>query len=123
MALITNGNATVYVEDMSRAVDFYTRVLGLTLKARYGDHWAEVLAGHFMIGLHPKSDGQAKPGTRGSIQVGLVIDEPIEQAVAKLHSSNVPGVGEIHRGEGGNFVHFTDPDGNELYLWETPKFG
>ncbi len=30
--MITGGNATVMVSDMDRAVDFYTRVLGLELR-------------------------------------------------------------------------------------------
>ena len=121
--MIVSGNATVYVNDMSRAVDFYTNVLGLTLKARYDDHWAELLAGQFMIGLHPKTDKSPSPGTSGSIQIGFGIDESIEAAVEGLKSRNVPNISEIHRGQGGNFVYFTDPDGNVLYLWELPKWG
>jgi catechol 2,3-dioxygenase-like lactoylglutathione lyase family enzyme len=119
--MITGGNATVFITDMDAALDFYTRVLGLKVTSHYGDHWATVDAGAFTIGLHPKSDKQPAPGTPGSIMIGLNIDEPIEAAAEKLKSHQVRDVGEILRGEGGNFVHFKDPDGNELYLWETPK--
>jgi len=121
--MITGGNATVYVTNMSAALRFYTEVLSLTVSEHYGDHWATVKAGAFTIGLHPKTEKQAAPGTRGSIQIGLSIDESIDVARGKLNSCDVKNVGEIQRGDGGNFVYFMDPDGNELYLWEAPKWG
>ncbi len=119
--MITGGNATVFVTSVTMAVKFYTEVLGLKVSSHFGEHWASVEAGSFTIGLHPKSANYAAPGTHGSIQIGLSIDESIETAREKLNSSKVKNIGEIHRGDGGNFVYFTDPDGNELYLWETPK--
>src|SRR5262249_26868336 len=42
--MIHGGNATVYVSDMDRSVRFYTETLGLKLKHRFGNHWAEVIA-------------------------------------------------------------------------------
>jgi predicted enzyme related to lactoylglutathione lyase len=50
--------------------------------------------------------------------IGLNIDESIETAAAKLKSCRARNVGAVERGAGGNFVHFEDPDGNQLYLWE-----
>jgi catechol 2,3-dioxygenase-like lactoylglutathione lyase family enzyme len=119
--MIIGGNATVFVTNMDAALKFYTDVLGLKVSSHYGDHWATVEAGAFTIGLHPKTEKAAAPGTHGSIQIGLNIDESIEVARGKLTSFNVKNVGEILRGDGGNFVYFQDPDGNELYLWEAPK--
>jgi len=55
--MITGGNATVYVSDMNRAVDFYVGLLGLKLAERFGNHWAQIEAGKsLVIGLHPKSE-------------------------------------------------------------------
>ena len=119
--MINGGNATVFVTNMDAAIRFYTEVLGLNLSSHYGDHWATVEAGAFTIGLHPGSPSYPKPGTKGSIQIGLNVDTPIEQAAAKLRNKGAPVMGEILRGDGGNFVYFEDPDGNELYLWEAPK--
>ncbi len=118
---IIGGNATVFVRNMDEAVQFYTEILGLKLSSRYGDHWATVEAGKFTIGLHPTSEKYASPGTQGSITIGLNIDEPIDEAAERLRTQNVRNVGEILRGDGGSFVHFEDPSGNELYLWEEPK--
>jgi Transposase./Glyoxalase/Bleomycin resistance protein/Dioxygenase superfamily. len=38
VAVIRGGNATIYVSDMQRAVDFYQGTLGLQLTFRAGDH-------------------------------------------------------------------------------------
>jgi predicted enzyme related to lactoylglutathione lyase len=119
--MITGGNASVFVTNMDAALKFYTEVLGLTVSSRYGDNWATVEAGAFTIGLHPKSDKNEAPGTKGSIIIGLTIDESIEAAAAKLKAHGLKYVGEIERGSGGNFVSFHDPDGNQLYLWELAK--
>lgn len=83
--MITGGNATVYVSDMDRAVDFYVTVLGLKLGQRFGNHWAQIEVGQsLVIGLHPKSEKGPAPGTSGSISIGLLTDEPIEQVVQRL---------------------------------------
>jgi len=120
--MVIGGNATVFVTNMDSVLKFYTEVLGLKVSSHYGDHWATVEAGSFTIGLHPKSEKQPAPGTPGSIMIGLSIDESIDVAAAKLKANHVKTVGEIERGNGGNFIHFHDPDGNELYLWEAPKW-
>ena len=82
--MITDGNATVYVSDMDRAVSFYVNVLGLKLGQRFGNHWAEIKAGeNLVIGLHTKSVKAPPPGTSGAISIGLTIDEPIDQVVQR----------------------------------------
>jgi catechol 2,3-dioxygenase-like lactoylglutathione lyase family enzyme len=119
--MITGGNATVYVSDMDRAVDFYVNTLGLKLGARYGNHWAEVEAGKgFVIGLHPKSDKAPPPGTSGSICIGLMLDEPIDQVIQRLTAKGVRFRGPVLRDQksGNAFALLGDQDGNDLYFWE-----
>ncbi len=118
--MVTGGNATVFITSMDAGIAFYTTVLGMTVTSRYGDHWATVEAGGFTVGLHPQEAKQPVPGTHGAIVVGLNVDG-IEAARERLHASGAKDVGEVVRGDGGSFVHFHDPDGNALYLWETPK--
>ena len=48
--------------------------------------------------------------------------ESIDVAAERLKSLGVKNVGEVQRDQGGSFVHFHDPDGNELYLWESAKW-
>src|SRR4029078_10354588 len=42
VVVIRGGNATIYVSDMQRAVDFYHGTLELPLVFRADDHWAEL---------------------------------------------------------------------------------
>ncbi len=121
--MITGGNATVFVSNMDRAVQFYTEVLGLKLSNRFGDDWATVEAGTLVIGLHPASAKYPAPGTKGGMMLGLEIDQPIETVVAALNAKGVQMKGPIVRDQAGNFVHLEDPDGNEIYLWETVSWG
>jgi predicted enzyme related to lactoylglutathione lyase len=120
--MITGGNATVFVSNMDRAVQFYTEVLGLKLTNRFGDNWATVEAGKGLtIGLHPASPQQPAPGTKGAIVLGLEVEEAIDKVVARLGKKGVQVKGSIVRTEAGNFVDLEDPDGNEMYLWEVNR--
>jgi predicted enzyme related to lactoylglutathione lyase len=117
--MITGGNATVFVSNMDRAVQFYTEVLGLKLTNRFGDSWATVEAGKGLtIGLHPASEKYPAPGTKGGIMLGMEVDGAIEKVVASLGKKGVQFKDSIVKSEAGNFVHLEDPDGNEIYLWE-----
>ena len=121
--MIHGGNATVYVSDMDRAVDFYTKTLGLKLEKRFGNHWAEVDAGPGLtIGLHPASDKVGvKPGQQGAIHIGLIVTMSIDEVVKTLRSRGVAIQGPVlDGGDSGRFAFLTDPDGNPMYLHETP---
>ena len=50
---IQSSNITVMVTNMDAAVRFYTETLGMTLKSRYGNNWADVEGPGIAIGLHP----------------------------------------------------------------------
>jgi catechol 2,3-dioxygenase-like lactoylglutathione lyase family enzyme len=124
--MINGGNATVYVSNMDTAIQFYTEVLGLKLTNRFGNHWATVQAGKsLVIGLHPWSAPHPRPGTEGSVQIGLVVsrDEPIGEFVARLRKHGVD-VSDIIESREANYVVFTDPDGNSIYVgdWD-PEAG
>jgi catechol 2,3-dioxygenase-like lactoylglutathione lyase family enzyme len=119
-AVIQGGNATIYVSDMQRSVEFYTGVLGLRLVYRAGDHWAQLDAGGLVIALHPASDRSPTPGTLGGITVGLSVDVPIVEAIATLAAHGVEVNGPVPGGGGVVLALFADPDGNPLYLAEEP---
>lgn len=122
--MIKGGNATVMISNMDKAIEFYTRTLGLKLENRFGDEWAEVDAGPGLrIGLHPGREGP-KPGTAGSISVGFTVTGSIEDVVATLKSKGVTFEGPIRdnsKEEGIKLAFFADPDGNALYLCEVVK--
>jgi len=112
--------ATIYVSNLDRAVDFYTRVLGLPVAGRWGDEYAEIDLGNgAAIGLHPsRSPRSPKPGTSGSIQVGLAVDRPLDEVVKDLGSRGVIFRGPIVDDVQVRLAFFGDPDGNDLYLVE-----
>lgn len=117
--MITGGNATVFVSNMDRSVQFYTEVLGLKLTNRFGDSWATIDAGKGLtIGLHPASSKYPAPGTKGGIMLGMEIEGTIDKVVASLGKKGVNFKDSVVKTEAGNFVHLEDPDGNEIYLWE-----
>ena len=119
--MISGGNATVFVSNMDKAVQFYTEVLGLRLAERYGDAWATVDAGRgFTIGLHPASPKYPAPGTKGGMMLGLEVKQPLESVVQQLKARGARFAGEIIREPAGSFAHLDDPDGTPIYLWETP---
>ncbi len=124
--MIHGGNATIYVSDMDRAVAFYTNSLGLKLQFRAGNHWAQVDAGNGMqIGLHPASPHSPTPGKSGSISVGLLVNQGLDQVVNTLQSRGVVFRGPImDNAKGGiRLAFFGDPDGNDLYLCEVKQQG
>ncbi len=73
-----------------------------------------------MIGIHPASAKYPNPGTIGAIMLGINVDRPMEEAVARLARHNVPIKGSITRTDAGNFANLEDPDGNEIYLCGKP---
>ena len=111
------GNVTVMVSDMDRAVRFYTEALGLTLKLRYGDGWAEVQGPGITLGLHPARPGGPTGGQAGGLSIGLQVDD-LDAAVATLEKRGVEFRGVIE-GQGVRLANFQDPDGTPLYLGQS----
>jgi catechol 2,3-dioxygenase-like lactoylglutathione lyase family enzyme len=116
--LLTGGHAIVYVSNMDAAVQFYSDLLGLKLTNRYGDQWATVEAGELVVGLHPQTVHTPKPGTKGSVVLGLVVDGEIDRVVARLAERGVRTTGKLVRTAASGFVEIADQDGNAIYLWE-----
>jgi len=119
--MFSNGNATIFVSDMDRSVDFYTKVLGLSLAERFGNQWASIESGKLSIGLHPASN-QNPAGQRGSTVIGLELIGRIEDAVAKLKKQGVQFHGAVSEDNAGKSVYFEDPDGNLLYMIQLMKW-
>ena len=122
--MILGGNATLYVSNMDQAVRFYTEALGLKLRFRAEDHWAEIEAGKdLVIGLHPARPGR-EPGTAGAVQIGLLVEAPLEGVLATLAKRGVVSAGPVtDAGPGMRFATIRDLDGNEMYLWERSATG
>jgi catechol 2,3-dioxygenase-like lactoylglutathione lyase family enzyme len=119
--LFTGGNATIYVTDMDRSVQFYTETLGLQLAFRAGDSWAQIEAGRGLtLGLHVALHGVPSPGTNGAITVGFEVARPIDEVAQELGRRGV-AVRRPPSDGAAKLAFFSDPDGNSLYAAEVPK--
>jgi catechol 2,3-dioxygenase-like lactoylglutathione lyase family enzyme len=113
--MFSNGNATIFVSDMDRSVNFYTKILGLKLAQRFGNHWASVEGGKLTIGLHPASS-ENPAGRNGSTVIGLELIGNIEDAIATLREQGVKFRGAVSQDNAGKTAYFEDPDGHLLYM-------
>jgi catechol 2,3-dioxygenase-like lactoylglutathione lyase family enzyme len=117
---IEEANVTVMVADMKRAIHFYVDVLGLEMKANYGDQYAQVASPGVLIGLHPMNKGSSKAGS-GNVSVGFEV-ESLAASVAELKAKGVT-FQRVVDDRPTKLAFFTDPDGNPLYLSETARWG
>jgi len=116
--MIHGGNTTIYVRDINVSIDFYTRVLGLRLRMRAGDNWAEIDGGPcVVIALHPPEPPHTPaPGTPGSITIGFNVTGNLDVTVKTLSQRGVQFHGPIVDDQHVRLAFFADPDGNPLYL-------
>ncbi|HJR71221.1 MAG TPA: VOC family protein [Gammaproteobacteria bacterium] len=117
-AMLSGGLAIVYVSSMDDAVRFYSKTLGLKLTNRFGDNLATVEAGDLVIAIHPQTENTPKPGTKGSIVLGLVADGSIDRVLSRLAELGVRAAGSTNRSELRGYVEIQDPDGNPIYIYE-----
>ncbi|MGH9919045.1 MAG: VOC family protein [Nitrososphaerales archaeon] len=117
---IKEANVTVMVTDIKRAIHFYVDVLGLELKANYGDQYAQVASPGVTIGLHPapKEDSRHEPG---GVSIGFGV-EGLTAGMAELKARGVV-FSRVVEDRPTKLAFFTDPDGNPLYLSETARRG
>ena len=108
---IKEANVTINVKDMDTSVSFY-QSLGLDVKNRWGNFYAQLAAPGIVIGLHPTSDSNLV-GNSGNVSIGFTTDN-IEQTRSSLQQLAIQAT--ERKEEGGQFLHFTDPDGTALYF-------
>jgi predicted enzyme related to lactoylglutathione lyase len=103
-----------WVRDMDRSVAFYRDALGLAMRMRHEDTWAEFEAGGVRIGLH--GVGEAATSHGGTVVFRV---EDLDLAKASLAARGVAF--EDHLGEVpgyARYASFSDPDGNSMQLIE-----
>lgn len=108
---LKEANVTVMVDDLDRALSFYTGILGFAPGPRDGDYFAEVRAPGLTVVLHPRRPGVAARASH--VSLGLRV-ERIAEAAAHLRRLGVPFREEENVAN--RFLHFHDPDGTVLYV-------
>ena len=112
-----SGNVTLMVADKDCSVAFYIEKLGLDLKVRYGNEWAEVGAPGITLGLHQALEPIARSDPSIGISIGLEVDD-IEAAVGDLQAKGVLFPASIRETNDLREASFADPDGTPLHLAE-----
>ncbi len=108
---LKDANVTINIKDMDRSVSFYQSI-GLALKGRWGNFYAQLTAPGLVIGLHPTSNENLH-GNSGNVSIGFTTDN-LDETRSALQQLAIP-VTEMKE-EGGQFLLFTDPDGTALYF-------
>ena len=108
---ITNSNVTINVSDLDKSIGFYESI-GWVLENRWGNFYAQLKAPNLIIGLHPTDVSQLH-GHSGNVSIGLTSDD-FDTSESMLRSLSIPY--DKRKEEGGDFLHFQDPDGTALYF-------
>jgi glyoxylase I family protein len=115
------------VHDVARAVAFYTRQLGFTLKHQQLPAFANVSLGDVDILLSGPGASGSRPMPNGRRQepggwnrvVLRVTDLPA--CIVALKNAGVTFRNEMEVGPGGKQIQIEDPDGNPLELFEPAR--
>jgi catechol 2,3-dioxygenase-like lactoylglutathione lyase family enzyme len=108
---IKGSNITINVRDLDKSISFYQSI-GLMVKNRWGKHYAQLTAPDIVIGLHPTHKGTLCNNS-GNVSIGFTTDN-FEETKSFLEKLSI-SITERDE-EGGQFLHFSDPDGTALYF-------
>lgn len=114
------------VEDLERALTFYTEHLGFQLTQRsgpivvvsHGDLHL-LLSGPGSSGSRPMSDGRRQQA--GGWNRIVVYVEELDSTLDALRRAGVRFRNEVEVGPGGKQILLDDPDGNPVELHEAPQ--
>lgn len=117
--MIVSRVQTAYyvVTDLDRAEAFYSGSLGLDLRFRDEDRWAQFSIGASSLSL--SSAAEAVPGATGAVVV-LEVDD-LAAARTVLEAAGAPVFAERDMGAHGRSLAFRDPDANVVQLLERPR--
>jgi catechol 2,3-dioxygenase-like lactoylglutathione lyase family enzyme len=112
------------VDDVARAVDFYTRHFGFTVRTDFAPAFADVVRDNLRLLLsgpqssagRPMPDGRV-PEPGGWNRIHFIVDD-LGAEVDRLRAAGVPFRNEIVSGPGGQQILAEDPAGNVVELFQ-----
>ena len=112
------------VDDVDRAIDFYTSHFGFELGHNASPAFAEVIRGRLRLLLagpkssagRPMPDGRT-PGPGGWNRIHFVVDD-LAAAIEPLRSAGVEFRSDVVSGPGGRQIVLDDPSGNPIELFQ-----
>ena len=112
------------VDDVEKAVDFYTTVFGFTVRTDFAPAFADVVRGNLRLLLSgPKSSaGRPMPDGRtpepgGWNRIHFIVED-IDAEVERLRAADVRFRNEILSGPGGRQILAEDPAGNPIEVFQ-----
>jgi catechol 2,3-dioxygenase len=122
------GHVHLKVSDLTKALEFYTGLLGFELMQMYGEDAAFVSAGgyHHHIGLntwYSKGGGPAPQHTAGLFHAAILYPtrKDLATILKRLVDANYPITGASDHGVS-EAIYLNDPDHNGLELyWDKPR--
>jgi catechol 2,3-dioxygenase-like lactoylglutathione lyase family enzyme len=110
--------------DLERCLEFYARVLGMTIE-RYGAGRIALVFGPHKLNVHPpgfNASIKARVPTPGSLDLCFLADRPLDEVIAHLQACGVPIEEGPSERTGARFrirsVYVRDPDGNLVEISE-----
>jgi uncharacterized glyoxalase superfamily protein PhnB len=117
--------ANIDVDDLTVAIDFYCRALGLTVGRRFGDSGAELLGASSAIYLLEKPSGSMACGVSEStrhysrhwtpVHLDFVVPD-IHSACARAQAAGATPEGPLRTHAWGHVAVFADPFGHGFCL-------
>lgn len=106
---------SIYVPNLSQAIDFYTNTLGFELNKQYGPKIASLVHGDLPIILEEHDDTTSNHDSKTSRVVLALQTDDIFETVSMLKEKNVTFIiADPTDCPPGKFISFTDPFGNIL---------
>jgi len=108
---IKESNVTINVKDLDKSISFYESI-GLKIKNQWGNYYAQLTAPGVVMGLYPSADTNLANNS-GNVSIGFTVDD-FEESKSQLQKISIETTDRQE--EGGQFLHFNDPDGTALYF-------
>jgi catechol 2,3-dioxygenase-like lactoylglutathione lyase family enzyme len=117
-------NVRYMVDDVEKAVDFYTTHFGFTVRSSHRPAFADVVRGNLRLLLSgpTNSAGRAMPDGRtpqpgGWNRLHFVVED-IAAEVQRLRAADLTFRNDIVSGPGGQQILLEDPAGNPIELFQ-----
>jgi len=113
------------VDDVQKAIDFYTNHLGFTVNMNAAPAFADVTRGPLRLLLSgPTSSGaRVTPddaNTAGRNRIHLIVAD-LDAEIGRLRSAGLSFCSEAFAGAGGRQILLTDPAGNLIELFQPAR--
>jgi catechol 2,3-dioxygenase-like lactoylglutathione lyase family enzyme len=117
-------NVRYMVDDVEKAVDFYTSHFGFRLRSSHAPAFADVVRGNLRLLLsgpsssagRPMPDGRT-PEPGGWNRIHLIVED-IASEVEQLRAAGLTFRNDIVSGPGGRQILLDDPAGNPIELFQ-----